>query len=146
MTVSNRETARDALTALLSAALTGTSGIVQEVYGYRVADFAGKSPVVVVSSAGSQRKRRTMQGSGNTVYLQVDTFVLYADGDTWGEDDAEDRLDAIEAAIAGVISDNENATNWYSLRQDGRSNRVDVPVGGVEYAREVTVVAAEVMG
>ena len=140
---SNRGTVRKAFAALLTTAL-GT--LAQATYNYRIGDFGTQNPVVTVSSVGIQRQRITMQGSRATMFLQVDVFVLYADGASWGEDDAEDRIDDIEAAIAGVIDANEPNANWYALSQAERSQRMDVEIGGVEYIREVLTVAIEVMG
>lgn len=140
---SNRETARDALAALLTTAL---SSLVEDVYNYRIGDFAGASPVVTVSSAGTVRRRATMQGSRATVYLQVDVFVLYSDEGSWGEDEAEDRIDAIESAIAGVVDANQQTDDWFALSHSERSQRVDVEIGGVEYIREMITLAAEVWG
>ena len=140
---SNRETARDALATLLETAL---DSLVEEGYNYRIGDFEGKSPVVVVSSAGSTRQRSTFQGSRMTAYFQVDVFVLYSDGSSWGEDEAEDRIDAIESAIAGVVDANQATDNWHALTFSERSQRIDVEVGGLEYVREMITLAAEVWG
>lgn len=140
---SNRGTVRKAFAALLTTAL---GSLAQATYNYRIGDFGTQNPVVTVSSAGIQRKRATMQGSRATMYLQVDVFVLYSDLGTWTEDIAEDRIDDIEAAIAGVIDANQANDNWFALTQVDRSQRVDVEIGGVEYIREVLTVAAEVMG
>jgi acetaldehyde dehydrogenase (acetylating) len=140
---SNRGTVRKAFAALLTTAL---GSLTQAVYDYRMGDFGTQNPVVTVSSAGIQRQRATMHGSRATMYLQVDVFVLYADGVTWGEDDAEDRVDDIEAAIAGVIDANQANANWYALTQMDRSQRIDVEIGGVEYIREMITVAVEVFG
>jgi hypothetical protein len=140
---SNRATVRKAFAALLTTAL-GT--LTQAVYSYRVGDFGAQNPVVTVSSVGIQRKRATMQGSRATMFLQVDVFVLYSDQAAWGEDDAEDRIDDIEAVIAGVIDANQAQANWFALSQADRSQRVDVEIGGVEYIREMITVAVEVLG
>lgn len=143
---SNRELVRDGLATLLTTALAGTGGIVQAVYNYRIGDFAGASPVVTVSNRGVLRQRGTFTGDRATVLLQVDVFVLYADGASWGEDEAEDRLDAIEQGIAGVINANQQTLAWVSIEQTEPSARVDVVIGGVDYIREVFVVGAQVWG
>ena len=140
----NRETVRDAMAALLNTALVGTGLPVQAVYAYRVGDLGGQSPVVVVSSAGSERPRMTAAGGRTTVLLQVDVFVLYSDEGTWGEDDAEDRLDLIEKTIAETLHDNQVTTNWQAVDYAARSERVDVEVGGLEYAREMILLRVEV--
>lgn len=140
----SRELVRDGLATLLESALTGTGGLAQAVYNYRIGDFAGASPVVTVSSAGILRKRGTFEGGQAAVFLQVDVFVLYADGESWGEDEAEDRLDALEAAIAQVVEGYRSTALWFDLAMAERSQRVDVTIGGVEYMREVIPVAAGV--
>lgn len=142
----NRETVRDAMAALLNTALVGTGLPVQAVYAYRVGDLGGQSPVVVVSSAGSQRPRMTAAGGRTTVLLQVDVFVLYSDEDAWGEDEAEDRLDLIEKTIAETIHSSQVTANWQAVDYAAQSERVDVEVGGLEYAREMILLRVEVFG
>lgn len=143
---SSRETVRDGVATLLQTALVGSGLLAQAVYNYRIGDFAGASPVVTVSSSGIMRKPATMQGGQAAVFLQVDVFVLYSDEDGWGEDDAEDRLDAIEAAIAGVVEANRQTATWFDLIMAERSQRVDVVIGGVDYIREMIPLAAGVWG
>lgn len=140
----NRETVRDAMAALLETVLVGSGLPVQAVYAYRVGDLAGQSPVVVVSSAGSERPRMTAAGGRTTVRLQVDVFVLYSDEDTWGEDEAEDRLDLIEKSIAETVHANQTTTNWQAVDYAAPSERIDVEVGGLEYAREMILLRVEV--
>lgn len=142
----NRETVRDAMAALLNTALVGAGLPAQAVYAYRVGDLGGQSPVVVVSSAGSERPRMTAAGGRTTVLLQVDSFVLYSDEGTWGEDDAEDRLDLIEKTIADTLQANQATTNWQAVDYAAQSERVDVEVGGLEYAREMILLRVEVYG
>lgn len=104
----NRETVRDAFTALLSTALVGTGLPAQAVYGYQVGDFGSQSPVVVVSDAGSMRSVMTGLGSRAEFLFNIFVFVLYTDGSSWNEDDAEDALDAIEKIIADVLDANQH--------------------------------------
>ena len=143
---SNRETARDALATLISTAMVGTGKPVQAVYNYRPADFGGQSPVVTVSSSGSQRPRMTFAGGQAHFYLQVDMFVLYNDQASWTEDLSEDRLDLIESTLAGILDANQRYSPWEAIGFTDRSQRVDVVVGGVEYARETVTIVAEVFG
>jgi hypothetical protein len=137
---SNRKTVRKALAALITSGVTG----LQKVYDYRVGDFGGQSPVATVSSSGSQRERLTFAGSKATMAFQVDVFALYSDGGSWGEDDAEDAIDDIEAAIADVVDANQVTANWRALSLEGRSQRIDVEIGGVEYVRESMIIVAGV--
>jgi hypothetical protein len=147
----SREAARDALAALLSTALVGTGLAAEAVYGYRVADFGKKRTIVTVSGGGSARERYTQQGNRSTFYLFIHVFVLYADPNTtpaWTEADAEDRLDAVEAIIAGVVQTYRRyAGYWEALDYAERSNVVDLDLtqfGGNEYRVEVIQVKVEV--
>ena len=134
----SRETARKALAALLEAALVGSGKPAQAVYAYQVGDFAGASPVVVVSSGGSLRE----QGSfgpcwDDTFSLAIYSFVLYANPDDgWTESDAEDALDDIEATIADVILENMTSDVWSNLSYEDRTETDGVEIGGHEYRRE----------
>jgi len=145
MTQPNRETARDALTVLLNTRLVTTDAIVQVTYNYRKGDLGGQSPVVCVSSSGSMRARVDFSGDReNIIYLMVHTFVLYSDQSSWSEDDAEDRLDAIEAAIADVVDENSGkTTNWHWIDYGGRSERMDVTLGGHEYIVEAIPITVQ---
>ena len=140
----NRETVRDAMATLLETALVGTGLPAQAVYNYRPADFNGQSPVVVVSSAGSERPRFTAAGGRTSVFLQVDTFTLYSDEGTWNEDDAEDRFDLLEKTIAETLHANQDTTNWDAVDYTSRSERIDVEIGGLEYVREMIPLRVEV--
>ena len=145
MTQPNRETVRDAVAALLDTRLVDTDEIVQIVYNYRKGDLGGQSPVVCVSSGGSARERLDYSGTReNIAYLTIHVFVLYSDQSSWGEDDAEDRLDAIEAAIADVVDENSGETSsWLAFDYDARSERLDVNLGGHEYIMEAIPIAAQ---
>ena len=138
MAISNRETYRDALVALFSTSLTGTGKPAQAVYGYMIGDFAGQSPVVVVSSAGSEREQGAVTSRQKCwFYFNVYTFTLYAQvGTSWAEDDAEDRSDLLEKTIAEVIVDNRSTATWSFIELDGRSVVDSVIVAGEEYKRE----------
>lgn len=143
---SNRETARDALAALINTQMVTTDGIVQAVYGYLPGDFSGQSPVVVVTSAGSLRARLSGKGSRAGFLLQVDVFVLYNDQAGWTEDEAEDRLDLIEATLATLVDANQTTTPWAALSYADRSTRNGtMVVGGEAYAWETVNLQAEVM-
>jgi hypothetical protein len=144
MTQPNRETARDALAALLNTRLVTTDTTVQAVYSYRKGNFGSQSPIVCVSSAGSARERVDFTGTRqNIIKLTIHVFVLYA-ATGWTEAEAEDRLDAIEAAIADVVDANsgQNAY-WLALDYDGDSARADVAIGGVDYIMEAIPIAAQ---
>src|SRR5262245_52350329 len=95
----NRKPLRAALRTLLKAEVSAA----QEVYGYGKARFGGQSPVVAITSAGSERARLTMQGSQLTATFEVHTFVIHSDPDSnWTEEHAEDTLDDVEQQIAAA--------------------------------------------
>lgn len=146
MATQNRETARDALVTLLSAALTGAGNPCQAVIGHKPGadDIAGRSPLVSVQSAGTERLRFTAAGTRPNFYFQLDTWVLLkATG--WTKANAEDTLDEIEQTIAQVVEDNQATANWGALDYDGRSTIMDVAFDGVPYIREVILIKVAVL-
>ena len=146
MTTMNRETARDALTTLFSTALVGTGKPAQSVFGYLPGDFGNASPVVALGSAGTEPEQRAVTSrQKNNFYFNVYVFVAYAvAGTTWGEDDAEDRLDLIEKTIRDTIAANRSTANWAFIEYEGRSSVDSSIVGGVEYRREIIPIRIEV--
>ena len=136
----NRETVRDYLATLLTATLVTADSVVQAVYNYRIGDFAGLSPVVTVSSAGSNREQISAMPQPGIVqavfYLTIHVFVLYA-ATGWTEAQAEDRLDRIERGIADVLDANRVVANvWQEIDYQGDTIRDDVLIGGDDYIRE----------
>jgi len=132
----NRKDIRQAFASLLQTTMVGAGKPAQVLYAYRPADFSGQSPVVTVSSSGSNRKSVTRAASTADVYLQIGLFVLYSDVSAWSPSDSENALDDLEAALATVMEQNQAATLWYSLDYSSRSQRMDVMIGGQEYAFE----------
>ncbi|MDR3572861.1 MAG: hypothetical protein P4L50_03285 [Anaerolineaceae bacterium] len=138
MITESRKAARQALAALLTSALVGPSGLASQVYDCQPGDFGGQSPVVTVSSGGTQRVNMTFQGTKPTFWLNVHIFVLYATEDkTWTEEMAENALDDIEQTIAGVIEANRHTSSWDFAIQADRSQATSVVIGGLEYRMEV---------
>ena len=105
----NRETVRDALTTLLSTALTGVGNPVQSVYGYHISEFGGdgfESPVVLVLSNGSRRERRGLGTQVYRTFFQLSVLVFVSDAiaaESWTDANVEDRLDllGVERAVVG---------------------------------------------
>lgn len=146
MTINNREMVRDALGTLLSAALVGTGKPAQAFFGYMVGDFAGQSPVVVLTSAGTQQEQRqTTSRQKNGYFFTIFTFTLYAqDGTTYGEDDVEDVVDLLEKTIRETLANNRSTVNWAFIEYDGRSVVDTTMIAGEEYRRESIPVRVDV--
>lgn len=146
MTIANRETTRDALAALLSAALVGTGKPAQAFYGYMVGDFGSKSPVVALTSSGTEQEQRAVTSrQKNSFYFTIFTFTVYAqDGTTYGEDDVEDLVDLLEKTIRETLANNRSTANWALIEYDGRSVVESVMVAGEEYRREAIPVRVDV--
>ncbi len=144
----SRATARKGLANLLTTALVGTGKPAQAVYPYQVGDFAGQSPVVVVSSGPMLRLRDTLGECYRSRFeLYVYTFVLYADPQSnWTEADAEDALDTIEAAIADVLLTNTRYSGYWDRIEYTEPTQPDgVEIGGIEYRRELIRLTVEVL-
>jgi hypothetical protein len=146
MTITNRETTRDALGALLSAALVGTGKPAQAFYGHMVGDFDQQSPVVVLTSGGTEQEQRAVTSrQKNIFYFVIFTFTLYAQsGSAYGEDDVEDMVDLLEKTIRETLADNRSTSDWALIEYDGRSTVDTVMVAGEEYRREPIPVRVEV--
>lgn len=143
----SREVMRDALAQLLTTELTGSGKPVQAVYNYRIADFAGQSPVVVVTSGPVERVRQGMGACWRSIAaIDIHVFVAYAAAGGWTEANAEDAMDTIEALIADVVLNNNSTMNWHGLTYDGPTLPDAIEVGGEEYRHELIRLRAEVIG
>lgn len=137
MITSNRKTVRQAFATILETALVTTLNLVTDVYAGQVADFQQQSPVVVVASGPTSRKRITYQGTIPQHTLHLHIFVVYATPDgAWTELNAEDALDDIENAVAGVVDANQKNTYWEAITAEP-SEPGSVLIGGVEYRHEL---------
>lgn len=133
----NRAAIRTTFADLLTAALVGEDLPAQAVYAYQVGDFAGQSPVITVSSAGSGHGPLTFGGSSARVQIDVHCFVRYADpASGWTEQDAEDTLDAIATEIAALVAARQRSAHWQAIDYRGDSEADFLPIGGVEYKHE----------
>jgi hypothetical protein len=119
MTVISREAVRDEVVAGLSADIVGDGRPVKAVYGYQIGTLEGESPVVLVLSGPIKRKIAGMGAKryDNTITLEIQSLVY--DGDTnqdLSEQEREDKLDEIEAAIATWCVNHQIGTNYRALR------------------------------
>ncbi len=146
-----RNEIRQEFAALLTNGLTGDGKPLQVVYGYRVGDFGGQSPVAVVASGGTEFTPGTIRDYRAGHYLNLYLFVLYAaldaDGNlvkgangepVWDEADAEAALDVISEIVADLVQKYQRGQNWKSVEFAGKSEEPTVvPVGGKAYLREI---------
>ncbi len=105
-------------------------------------DFSGESPVVVVASAGSERRQLTFRGSAPIYYLDVHLFVratgIDGSGNTVGVADLDDTLDSLEHAVGTLISAVQTGEHWTAIDYDGRSRAEFLTIlDGTEYKREI---------
>lgn len=132
---SNRETARDALVALLETALVGSGLPVKTVVGSKVTSLEGVTPLVQVLGRGSERTALTTAGDWAIFLFSIQIFVLQSKDD-WTYANAEDALDAIEALIAGICEDEDRTDNWEVLQYDGPTSIMAVVSSGTPYYLE----------
>lgn len=129
---------RKALRTALAKVLTNEVTHAQAIFGYQKSRIKGQTPVICVTSAGSRREPITMKGNSLTATLDIHVFVLYSDGASWTEEQAEDRLDDIEQQIAHVVDQYRTSTAWSCLSYAERSNaRSPVVLEGTTYLHEV---------
>ena len=153
----SRAPIREELAARLRAALVGAGLPVMAVYAYRVFDFKGQSPVVVVAPAGVLRTQAAMTKTAPAINPQsefnFDLFVFVLASDAANgvtEADSDATIHDIEKRIADCIQDNiQNYTptvtggGWSLLFTRGatRDDSMEIPavgnVGGAVYKRAV---------
>lgn len=132
--MSERREIREYIATLLENNLIGTGKPVQKVYSYQVGDFGGRSPVVTVTSHGTDYAKTTVRTSRAVHWVNMHTFVVYA-GAHWTEKNCEDALDRIQYEAVALLLDLDDAP--YSITVDGPSQTGSVVIGGKEYRTEV---------
>lgn len=143
--MTSRGQVRKWLAGILRTELVDERGIAQQVEAYRLPDLAGRSPVVMVLSSGSERLPFTFEGNRSRFYFDVQVWTLYADGEDWTEAEAEDRADALEVAVAEVLEAHRKEALWELVTYDGRTTAEDVVTsGGVPYIVETIPIVVEV--
>jgi len=142
--MTSRQELREAVANLLKA----KSVVAQEIFPYLPSDFGGKSPIVCITGAGSERTRITSRGSKATFHIVAETFTLYSDPNAtppWTPQDAENTMDALEEDIATIVASNPSSEHWTSLMYETTSAVSKVTVGGVAYLYEIIPLVAEVL-
>lgn len=131
----SRETARDELVVLLTAALVGVGLPVKTVTGSKVTTLKGVTPLVLVRSTGTLRERLTFQGDIPTFSLEVQVWVRQA-CTGWTSAQAADALDEIESLIAAVYETGRGTADWEALEYNGPSWVDEIDVEGILYYAE----------
>ena len=132
MTVQSRKVVREEVGAILAMRL---ASLAQQVYTDQPNSFDGQSPVVVVTSDGSEREgqvQRTFSGPiAPKFMLDIYVFVLATTAN------ADDALDQMEAALAEFVAAYPSAQTWTAIGYRERSETTFVTVlDGSEYKRE----------
>jgi hypothetical protein len=143
----SRSDVRKALAQLFQDNLVGEGQPLQAVYAYQKGDLGGETPVLLVMSSGSLRKKASLGASQwrNLFRFELNVFVEDASG-AWTDADVEDRLDWIEKRIADVIADNPRSAFWDSLQLgDDYTQITPFQLGQVSYKMESLYVIAHVI-
>jgi hypothetical protein len=116
----NRATIRSALASLISAGVPSA----QVVYDHEPGDLGSESPVIVVSSQGSERPRLTFQGTQSAFSFSVDIFTLAAESASgaYTYADSADVVDACEAELAALLANNQENGIWSQVNYAGPSS------------------------
>lgn len=148
-TLPDRKAVREYIAAQLSTALTAA----QSVYDYQpgATTMDGKSPVVTVSSAGTEQRFDSDSYNPATMVFSIAILVKHSDpGGAYGPATSEDVLDNLEQDVRQWIRNNAGTTSsggtklWDNLRPAGPSVADYVNILGVWYRRETIQVAAYV--
>jgi hypothetical protein len=132
MSVQSRKVVREEVGQVLSIRL---SSLAQQVYTDQPNSFDGQSPVVVVTSDGTEREGQVQRTFGGPIapkfMLDVYVFVLATAAN------ADDALDTLEAAVAEFVAAYPEAQTWTAIGYRERSETTFVTVlDGSEYKRE----------
>lgn len=155
--VVNRKTVRKFLAAQLQVHL---GSLVQAVYDYQKSSFGKQSPVVCVVSRESTRITTSLEMITTESQLAYDIhiFVRYQDSTAvppYTEEQSEDLIDDIEAAIANfILAHGENsegekrigadAIPWLGLAIESPSQIDQALIDNIDYRHETIAVAADV--
>lgn len=145
MSVTDRN---DVRLAVATAARTALASLVPSgnVLANLPGAFGGATPLVLVLSGGSGRKPSEFGAKDlPTFLLSVRTYVLLSTPDgTWTKEDAEARLDAIEAGVARMCLDYQQTATWQNIQYSGVSRVEDVmTIDGFVYRRETIPLIVE---
>lgn len=116
----NRATVRAQLAAMLTSAMPSA----QTVHDHEPGDLGTASPVVVVSSQGSDRPRMTFQGNSSTLSFAVDIYTLAAETESGAYTYAHSAnvVDQCEAELAAFVAANQENGVWSTIQYAGPSS------------------------
>jgi hypothetical protein len=139
---------KDVRKEIASGLATALSSLVVAVYDHQKPVEAGLSPCVRVFGLASQRPIVPATGRRSRFRFNVQAWVLaYDRNGAWTEEDAEDRLDDIEQAIAAWFGDNQLGHLWTAIEYAGFSAvSAAVIEGGESYLVEDIPIEVQVYG
>ena len=116
----NRSTVRSQLATMLVSAMPSAL----TVHDHEPGDLGTASPVVVVSSQGSDRPRMTFQGNSSVFTFNVDIYTLAAESETgsYTYDTSADVVDACESQLAAFVAANQENGVWSTIQYAGPSS------------------------
>lgn len=115
---------RDDLREQLAAYLRVHATAAASVLAYEPHDLGTASPLIVLSSGGSVRTRKTLQGSQLTATIYVDIYTVAAEATNGVATDAAtaDVMDLVESQVAAAVDAHQtHATGWIALEYGGAS-------------------------
>ena len=118
--------------------MEGSGKSCQKVIDHQTLDFAGQSPVVVITEGGSEWQRFTSRGGRPIGHqLAVHLFVLYATPDgAITEEDSEGMLSPILADLAGVVYEHQTDDLWAAIDWTSMSQIMPARINGADYRHE----------
>lgn len=138
----SRKVVREELAGLLEAGVPAAELVID----YQASEFDGKSPVLMITSAGTVRDMMTFDGLKAKFYFGVHVFVLHADPNSgWTEAQAEDLIDQVEYEISLVFEANQRSQYWEAIVWEDTSVIDKITVSGEPFLYEVIPVSLEVL-
>lgn len=138
MTIRNRGAYRKQIASLLADSIT-----VADVDNHQ-SELDGRSPVVRVMSAGSNRPDVESSGYYSQFRFVLQAWVLAEPQSGYTLADAEDVLDDVEAEIASWVENSQNIPEWWAgIQYSTFSNVSKVKIGGEMWLTEDVMITLE---
>lgn len=147
----NRKAARAAVQTFLQTALTPDPVVAVYAYPVTMKDINGIYPIVVISSAGSERERKFVGATNPAAafVLNLEVFIRASDPEAGlTEQSVEDKLDDIEQLINDAFANPSNvrAGGFDSLSYAGQSQADKMEMDdGVIYRHELIPVKVRML-